>query len=694
MAFDLTAILNLQNNMSDSLRNAIRDLNRTSSETTNLTSNTSKLGDTAKKVGGLLAGAFAIDKIKDLGVSMIESAGEARAMEAQFSTVFGDMEGEASKKLSAIGDEASILDNRMKGSFTKIAAFAKTGGMDTADSLDLADRSMRAVADSAAFYDKSLESTTDSLQSFLKGNFENDAALGLSSTETTRNAAANELYGKSFKELSEAQKQLTSLQMVEDANKLTGAMGQASREADGWENIIGNLKQSWTDFKSAAGEPLLDAASESIQQLSGWLSKLDTQPLVDGLQAMSDKFLAFKDAALPVLIVVINKAKEIATTIKNNWEPIKAVIAGVAGAFVAFKVIVMSMMVMSKLNAMLRLYRVGMLGAATATAIMNAVAALNPFVLIALAIGVLVGVLVYLVRNTDWAREAFDKAWAALKTGATIVMEWLQPYITTAMAGIKAAFATVSAYISEVMPLILAVIQNVWSIIGPIFTTALTAIWEAVKFAFNTIKDVISVTLNLAIGIIKTVWGVISGIFKAAMQLLTGDFSGAWDTMKETLGKAITNIGDTLTKWVDGAKKLGENFVQGIIDGFLAIWDSLLSTASDIWDSVTGIFDKKKTIDVDVNRNVRTGGVGGSAQVDGSHYNGLDRVPYNGYTARLHKGERVMTAAENKAYSGGGSNVVNLTVHYNGGQKLDEQEMSRFTNYLVKNLASAGAGGA
>ena len=78
--------------------------------------------------------------------------------------------------------------------------------MEQADALDIADRSMKAVADSAAFYDRSIEDVTNSLQSFLKGNFENDAALGLSCTETTRNTAANALYGKSFKDLSEAEK--------------------------------------------------------------------------------------------------------------------------------------------------------------------------------------------------------------------------------------------------------------------------------------------------------------------------------------------------------------------------------------------------------------------------------------------------------------------------------------------------------
>lgn len=42
-------------------------------------------------------------------------------------------------------------------------------------------------------------------------------------------------------------------------------------------------------------------------------------------------------------------------------------------------------------------------------------------------------------------------------------------------------------------------------------------------------------------------------------------------------------------------------------------------------------------------------------KVDGSHANGLDFVPYDGYVAELHKGESVKTAAETKA-SGTGSN--------------------------------------
>lgn len=234
----------------------------------------SKISAAFKKIGTAVVTYFAVDKIVDFGKACVNAAADANAAASQFTQVFGDLEEQASENLSKIASDAGIMETRMKGSYTKIAAFAKTTGMDTADALSLADRAMVAVADSAAFYDRSLEDTTESLQSFLKGNFENDAALGLSCTEVTRNAAAMKLFGDEYKNLSEQQKQLTLLQMVEDANKLSGAMGQAARESDTWANQTGNLQQAWTDFKAMIGSNFLEGAVGGVKKAAEWVQKL------------------------------------------------------------------------------------------------------------------------------------------------------------------------------------------------------------------------------------------------------------------------------------------------------------------------------------------------------------------------------------------------------------------------------------
>lgn len=223
----------------------------------------------AKKALGAVGVVFSIAGISDLA----ETAANVEALKSQFTQVFEEMENQATKSLQAIADETGINVNRMKSSFTQIAAFGKTTGLETKDSLELSNRAMKAVTDSAAFYDRSIEDVTESMRSFLKGNYEQDAALGLSATETTRNAAATKLYAKEFNELSEAQKQFTLLQMVEDANKASGALGQAARESDTWTNQLGNFKQALIDLKAAGGSTFLKPAVQVLKVMTELVQK-------------------------------------------------------------------------------------------------------------------------------------------------------------------------------------------------------------------------------------------------------------------------------------------------------------------------------------------------------------------------------------------------------------------------------------
>lgn len=276
------------------------------------------------KFGATLGAIFGVKQIIEFGKKAVESAAEINAANSQLEQTFGSLKDSADEAMQRVADASGIVKTRLQGIGTSIYAFAKTSGMESSQALKMMEDALNIAADSAAYYDRSLEETSESLKSFLKGNFENDAALGLSCTETTRNITANKLYGKSFQELSESQKQLTLLQMVKDANELSGAMGQASRESDGLENVLGNLKESWKQLLAVIGQPILQATISIIQQMTSALSKL-TEYATNAVNALSKVFgwnnsqnNAISDSASSV-------SNEIADSVDNQNELTEAV---------------------------------------------------------------------------------------------------------------------------------------------------------------------------------------------------------------------------------------------------------------------------------------------------------------------------------------------------------------------------------
>ena len=264
---------------SEKIKSTIKDVDDTvdkSIDKNNISINDAldKLKSQLRGVAAAVGIAFGVKEIISFGKKAIESAAEVNAANSQLEQTFGSLQSTAEEAMQRVADASGITATRLKGVGTSIYAFAKASGMDSVQALDMMEEALQVAADSAAYYDRSLEDTSESLKSFLKGNYANDAALGVSATETTRNAMANRLYGKSFQELSEAQKQLALLQMVKDANDLSGATGQAAREADGWENVIGNLKETWKQLIAVIGQPLLKAAASVVKELTSALSFL------------------------------------------------------------------------------------------------------------------------------------------------------------------------------------------------------------------------------------------------------------------------------------------------------------------------------------------------------------------------------------------------------------------------------------
>lgn len=265
------SVMKIPADVNEASRKITASMNKVPAEVNNAGN---KISASLGKIGKMCAAAFSVAAVTSFVKTVTKSAAEVQAANSQFEQTFGSLADSASEAMEKVAEESGIVKTRLQGVGTSIFAFAKTTGMDSASALNMMQEALQVTADSAAYYDRSLEDVSESLMSFLKGNYANDAALGLSCTETTRNTAANKLYGKSFKDLSEAQKQLTLLQMVKDANAASGALGQAARESDGLENVLGNLKETWKQFLAIVGKPVLKVAVVVIQNITTALQKM------------------------------------------------------------------------------------------------------------------------------------------------------------------------------------------------------------------------------------------------------------------------------------------------------------------------------------------------------------------------------------------------------------------------------------
>lgn len=541
----------------------------------------SKISGAFKKIGKVVAGAMITDKIKDFGLNCINAAADANAASSQFSQVFGDMESQAKKSLTGIADNTGIQVNRMKGSYTQIAAFAKTTGMDTSNALGLADRAMVAVADSAAFYDRTLEETTESLQSFLKGNYENDSALGLSCTEVTRNEAANRLYGKSFKDLSEAQKQLTLLQMVEDANKASGALGQAARESDTWTNQTGNLKQAWTDFQSVLGQKVLPLAVEAVKKASEAV-----QGLSEKVENASTYFEAFKQKIVDVQNWCVQHQAGLAMVGLALGTITTAILAYNAAA-IAKKVLDVAETAQIYLLIAAEYAHSIASGVATAatTAFGAAVAFLtSPISLVILAIGALVAAAVLLYQNWDTVKAKCIEVWDTIKEFISNVTNAIQAIITK-------VWSTIKSFISSILDNIKSTVTTVWNAISSTVSSVMNTIKTTISNIWNSIKSTVSSVINEIKSIISSVFNAIKSTISGILNSIKSTFSSIWNSIKSTVSNAINGVKSTISSGLNAAKSVVSGVLEAIKSKFSSIFEDAKNIVRNAINTIKGFFN-------------------------------------------------------------------------------------------------------
>ena len=521
------------------LNNATADMNKTKAAIKDLGDESGKSGEKVSTFGEILKanllstaiveGVKTItEAVKNMAGEFIESAADVKAETAAFEQTFGDFAGTATAAIGRVADSSGILQTRLNNLGSKIYAFARSSGGDVEQSMSLMERALQAAADSAAYYDTSVEQATESLQSFLKGNYSNDAALGLSATEATRNAAAMKLFGDAFNNLSEIQKQETLLQMVLDAQKLSGAMGQAARESDGWENVLGNLSETWRQFQANVGAPVLENLVPIIQNITTAL-----QDWIDGVDW--DAFTA--------------DVNNFVDTILNNGDLILSIIAGIGAAFVTWNV---ASLINGAVNA-IKAFQAANEGATVAQAALNLVMSANPIGILVAAIAALVTGLIAFYKTNDEFREKVNAAWAAVKTA-----------VLNACTAFENAVDKFFDKVVEIGNAVVSFFKSVPKQMVEIGKNIVMGLWDGIKAMASWIGDKVSGFFG---GIVDSVKGMLgihspSRVFAGIGQNMALGLGQGFEKQMQSVTAGIQNAIPTPT--VDTVYNAAAGMVNGL----------------------------------------------------------------------------------------------------------------------------------
>ena len=241
----------------------------------------------------------------------------------------------------------------------------------------------------------------------------------------------------------------------------------------------------------------------------------------------------------------------------------------------------------------------------------------------------------------------------------------------------------------------------------PQIKATVVPVFKAVASAVKFVIENINVLLPVASGLLSTFLAY-QGISKAITTI---------KTLKDTI--AAVNVVQGIWNALMLANPIGLIAVGvGVLVGGIALlvanWDKVtkaVKTAIDAMKSflklqpsevktVTKNPDAKPQIKYVVDsrgkawdKNQYQIKNGQAVKINGSHANGLANVPFNGYVAELHKGERVLTASENKNYNTTTNNTERtININFYGDIIGDESFLQKLENRFTSRLrAELGA---
>lgn len=586
----------------------------------------SGLQGTFQKVAGFIAATFAVDKIKDFTVGMIETTADIQALEGQYEQVMGGMKGTTDKYIDEMSAKWNKHPNELKGAMMQYMAILKGKGLSEQEAFDTSKKYMDMTVDGNAFANESMSDSIARTMGIIKGEYDSADSIMVNFSQTLLNDIAVRDYGKKWDELSTAQQE--NIKTMESIRQQTsaGVLGQAGREADSYANNLAMVKNKWSEMLAKFGSPVLVLVNKGLGKLSDTLRNVDVDSIMNGFSKIKDWIVSFLPSvgslktvfqnlspifatAGGAIAVSFQKFTSVLPTIVNGitgivakfseWEGFIPVIAGLVTAFVTYQGILKAMAIWEKTyqaiqKVSLLLYNgqraaviaygiagggvTGIMhGMKAAMAAMNVTMLANPIVLVVAAIVGLGVALVVAYKKSETFRNIVNGVWSSIKDGFGAVIDLFTSTIPVWIENIKTWFTNLKNNA-------ISIFSNIWNFIS-----------STAKAFFNSFVAALQPFINFFVqsweNLKLMVLSIVSGLF----SLLTGDFEGAklallgiWTALKDQAINLWNLLKDTVVKMAIG-------MWEGLKSGFIAGKDFVINTAIALYNGVINWFSTMYT---------------------------------------------------------------------------------------------------